>query len=117
MTAACRWLKVDWDKGTKPPTVEQVQWLLRRAGFRLVTFMQKRSPSGRGWHGWFEVRPVPTFTQIVALQAMLGSDPAREACNLIRSVQAPTLPTRTRRRWNVTYTRSATMALPSLRKV
>lgn len=109
MIPECRMVKLDWDRGTVPPDVGTLTWLLGRAGFRPVALMQKRSPGGRGWHGWLIVRPVPSFVEIVALQAILGSDPSREACNLARAVLAPTLHARQRRRWNVTYAASRTM--------
>lgn len=109
MTPACRWLKVDWDAGTRPVLVGRICWLLARAGFRVVTMMEKRSPGGRGRHAWLEIRPTPTFTEIVALQAILGSDPSRESCNLARASHAPRVRASVRRRWNVTYSRSLTV--------
>lgn len=109
MTAACRWLKVDWDADTKPLLIGRMCWLLARAGFHMATLMLKRSPGGRGWHAWIDVRPTPTFTEIVALQAILGSDPSRESCNLARASLAPRVRSTVRRRWNVTYARSVTV--------
>lgn len=64
------------------PDWGRVRLLLHRAGFELVDHYAHRSRTG--WHGWAMVSPEPTPTEAVALQAVCGSDPAREACNLAR---------------------------------
>lgn len=63
----------------------RVAWLLQRAGFVPIVLGQTRSPSGRGWHVELDVAPTPTPLEVVALQAILGSDRGREACNLHRA--------------------------------
>lgn len=86
--------------------VASMCWLLHRAGFALVTLKQSRSPSGRGWHVELEVTPEPTPLEVVALQAILGSDRGREACNLHRARMVVSGRVRSkywRERWNVLY--------------
>lgn len=99
-------LRLDIDAGRPLMTVHHMGWLLRRAGYRLRWLSQTRSPSGKGWHLEAQVSPTPRrAVEVVALQALLGSDPAREACNLQRArlVDAGRVPIFWRKRWNVLY--------------
>jgi len=99
-------LRVDIDAGRRLLTVHRMMWLLRRAGYRLRWVSQVRSPSGTGWHLEARVSPAPTrAVEVVALQALLGSDPAREACNLQRArlVDSGKISEFWRKRWNVLY--------------
>lgn len=59
-----------------------IQRRIERAGFELVDSYGHRSRTG--WHAWIMVDPAPSPVEAVALQAICGSDPAREACNLAR---------------------------------
>ena len=54
-----------------------------RAGFVVMDF--EHSGSTNGWHVKMRVHPTPDPVAAVALQAILGSDPLRESCNLQRA--------------------------------
>lgn len=85
MTRRYSVLKIDVDAGHTLLTLNQLTGLLRRAGKRPVWLMQERSRSGKGWHLWFKVAPAcRSLMEVVALQAVLGSDPYREANNVCR---------------------------------
>lgn len=95
-------LKCDWDG--RAPTVPWLWRRLQRAGYRIVAMGMRRSPSGRGWHGWIYVSPRPwSRAEIVALQLLCRSDPKREARNLYRSRRMRGQPARMRTWWNVLY--------------
>lgn len=99
-------LRVDLDDCERPPHVARWAWLMRRAGFRIVWLSQERSPGGKGWHCELALDPEPQAAiEVVALQAVLGSDPAREACNIHRAfmVDSKQVSPRWRKRWNVLY--------------
>lgn len=97
-------LKLDIDAGQPVPLLGTILKLLRRSGYRVGWLMQKRSRSGKGWHLVLATVPVPqTPMEVVALQAILGSDPAREACNVVRARVFPKVPQRYRSWWNVLY--------------
>lgn len=100
---ARRTLKLDIDEG-RPPGIAKLATILRRAGFRAVWASYVRSPGGSGWHVEIAVTPLPSREDTVALQAMLGSDPLRESCNL-RRVRAIRRGARTfwMERWNTLY--------------
>lgn len=79
-------LRLDIDQGRRPLTIGRLCWLLRRAGYRVVWLSQVRSPSLKGWHCEALLSPEPqTAIEVTALQAICGSDAAREACNLTRA--------------------------------
>lgn len=99
-------LKLDVDEYTRPLSIGTLCRRLRRAGYAMVWMSQRRSPGGRGWHIVCEVSPQPLIAEeVVALQACLGSDPAREACNLRRArlLRNPQVSAYWRERWNVLY--------------
>lgn len=103
-------LKLDYDTRRLPGLGRIRSYLglvlmrLRRAGYRPLWLMQKRSPSGKGWHVMIEVEPRPRRREeVVALQAILGSDPQREACNLWRARQGGRVGRFWRERFNVLY--------------
>lgn len=99
-------LKVDWDAHADALPVVEVQRRLRRAGFRVRWWREEFSPSGRGRHLTLCVTPRPREPAVVvALQACLGSDVYREACNVARVRLLPTLSAFWRARWNVFYTK------------
>jgi hypothetical protein len=54
-----------------------------RAGFVVMEF--EHTGSTNGWHVKMRVHPRPDPVAAVALQAILGSDPLRESCNLQRA--------------------------------
>jgi len=97
-------LKLDIDKGCERPTLLMLCRRLRRAGYAIKWLSECISPSGKGWHIILDVKPSPVTPQeVVALQAVLGSDPAREACNLARANLLPRMSAYARDRWNVFY--------------
>jgi len=99
-------VRVDVDAGRKPLTAKQICWRLRRGGYRLRWLSQRRSPSGTGWHLELQVTPAPrSCFEAVALQSVLGSDLAHEACNLNRARMVETGQVRGwwAKRWNVLY--------------
>lgn len=65
----------------------------------------------KGWHVWFFVydqrRPRKTFTaaELVALQAVLGSDRKRENLNLMRALRLRGASTFAKQRWNLLFSR------------
>lgn len=57
---------------------------LARAGYIVDTALLERSTNG--WHGRVRLDVPPRSPmEVVALQAMLGSDPSRESCNIQRA--------------------------------
>lgn len=117
-SATSRELRIDLD-GRRLPLRVMIE-RLARAHRRIIALGERRSPSGRGWHQWIYVRPAPrSACEIVALQLLLGSDPLREAYNLVRAlaVDAGRVSKywRHRDRWNVLYLWSRRWALQSSR--
>lgn len=97
-------VKIDIDKGMHRPTLYELQRTLARAGYSIAWMMEKCSKSLKGFHIVLSVNPRPrTAMEVVALQAILGSDPNREACNVLRARQWAHLPKFWRDRWNVLY--------------
>lgn len=79
-------LKLDVDAGMPRPSLARLCGLCRRAGYTVEAVGERRSPGGRGWHLTITVSPRPrSLVEIVALQAILGSDPWREAVTLYRA--------------------------------
>lgn len=106
MKSSAKLLRVDVDDAKRPMHIARLCWLLRRAGFKPVWLSQRRSPGGKGWHLEVKVCPTPrSLAEVVALQCILGSDPAREACNVNRArmVEAGKVPGWWADRWNVLY--------------
>lgn len=78
-------LRIDVDPGEPVFSVDHVCGLLRRAGKRALWLRQERSGSGKGWHLTLAVSPpCRDLMEVVALQAVLGSDRYREANNVCR---------------------------------
>ena len=101
-----RWLKIDYDVEQLPPDlIERTTELLRLAGLRPVDLALNRSASGKGWHMRVLLNRPVNAQRCVALQAILGSDPRREAFNLRRVSQWRELTDYARARWNVLFTR------------
>lgn len=98
------WLYLDVDAGQPEPEIGRIQTLLARAGYRVAALSIGRSPSGTGWHVRVLPDPQPaTPMEMVALQAVLGSDPFREACNVARVRALPRVEKFWQKRWNVLY--------------
>ena len=86
------------------PSVNELVRLLIRAGYKPFAMWYGRSPSGKGWHVVIHVRPRPTSPhEVVALQAILGGDPNREAMQMERAKAFPSVPMFMRDAWNVLY--------------
>ncbi len=97
-------VKLDIDAGKERPTLGVMLARLRRAGYTIRWMWERRSPGGKGWHIALKLKPCPKSAQeVVALQALLGSDPMREASNLRRANQWDRVPPFMRDRWNVLY--------------
>lgn len=97
-------IKLDIDAGQKRPTLGDIMVKLSRSGYTVVWMAEKCSPSGKGWHIMLKLTPTPqTAEEVVAIQAMLGSDSMREACNLHRARMLPYVSAYWRDRWNVLY--------------
>lgn len=96
-------LKLDFDTAKEPDLGVLVQ-RLARAGYIPIDTVLRRSPSGKGWHVLMEVEPRPrTAMEVVALQAVLGSDPWREAMQIARANAFNRCPAFMRDAWNVLY--------------
>lgn len=89
------------------PTVAQMRARLETAGYKAEWWTEQKSPSGKGLHIIITLdRPTSSPTETVALQAILGSDPMREAYNLTRVRNLSSVPEWWRSRWNVLYHQS-----------
>ena len=97
-------LKVDYDAGAPTPGDKDIAHRLGRAGYDVSELRWRRSPSGNGWHLQVWLTPIPeTAMEIVALQAILGSDPYREASLVQRARNLAGVSKWWRERWNVLY--------------
>lgn len=96
-------VKLDYD--TAPLTYMEMRFRLKRAGYEILSVQRRVSPGGAGTHVELHLSPAPTSAvEVVALQAILGSDPFREACNLRRAKHADMgADPYWRERWNVLY--------------
>lgn len=103
-----------------PPDVERLHTILTkrlaRAGYEIAAWDFRKST--KGWHAKIRLTPSPAPIEAVALQAVCGSDPLREACNLQRAREVERWARQTeeggsdighaaaefwRTRWNVLY--------------
>lgn len=70
---------------------EELERRLSRAGYKVAAFSFELSTNG--WHVKVELSPAPRWPlEIVALQAVCGSDPLREACNVQRAREVQSTP-------------------------
>ncbi|MCP4902934.1 MAG: hypothetical protein GY906_38720 [bacterium] len=102
-----RVLKLDLDVPTLDfeELSERVDWTLSLIRRRATTIGLSESPSRHGWHVRIELNRGVSAMRAVALQAILGSDPKREAFNLARVSDWPQLSPLARLRWNVLFSR------------
>lgn len=97
-------LLLDFDRPSLPRNFDALlhhcveRWMLT---VEAVSYARSR----RGWHVAIYVRERLCPGEIVAMQALLGSDPARERLNLGRARRLQGAPEFWRRRWNVLYSR------------
>lgn len=97
-------LKLDLDPGQPVYTLGHLIMLLERAGYRVLWLRQEWSRSRKGQHIMLQLTPNPTDAmEVVALQAVLGSDRYREAANVLRARMLPRVSPFWRRRFNVLY--------------
>lgn len=102
-------LRIDYDSPDDVPSKLVIKRRLGRAGYQLKKMTRTMSPSGRGVHLRITLDRAPMSPfEVVALQAILGSDPVREAYNLVRvrAMMKKGLPAFWCDRWNVLYTES-----------
>lgn len=96
-------LKLDFDT-IRRPSLLNIFRLLRRAGYEEVEWIIDQSPSGNGWHVIVHVSPRPRSPfEVVALQAICGSDVNREAMQMHRARTFAKSPPFMRDAWNVLY--------------
>lgn len=96
-------VKIDWDKKRRP-NIQRIEALITRAGYRVIGSAVRKSPSGNGWHVVLSLRPYPKSPfEVVALQAICGGDPWREAMQMQRAQSFDKVPVWMRDRWNVLY--------------
>lgn len=105
-------LKLDGDSPRYPARwFFRAQWLARRMGWRIVYQAMSRSTNG-GWHGELGIAGRVPMLQVIAAQAIIGSDWAREAYNLRRATSpAFAASPLWRQRTNVLYERHFTVRL------
>ena len=103
----------DYDKPRKPPSAAEIAWVAATLGMRPLWCRLDRTR--RGWHlivqwqqkrngRWRAADLKPA--EAVAIQAILGSDPKREALNLMRTMSD--YDAAGRRRWNILYAEKIT---------
>lgn len=81
--------KLDIDR-PRPPRLPRLLWALRRLALPAPVWVQY-ARSRRGWHVTLALPMALPPVTLVALQAVLGSDPTRELFNLARARAAPRL--------------------------
>lgn len=95
---------IDVDEGMPRLSNSTLRARLARAGYYTWCINRRTSPGGKGEHIRIRVYPTPpTAMEIVALQAVCGSDPLRESSNILRARNLPKVPKFWQRRWNVLY--------------
>lgn len=95
-------LRLDFDRPRLPRdlyarTVNALRWL------RLRPVLVVCSPSRRGWHVKVVVSRRLGALSVVALQAILGSDPRREVFNLVRARALRRVSAEWRNRYSVLF--------------
>lgn len=97
-------VKLDIDRATDRPPLWVLSKKLARAGYRITLMSEARSPSGKGWHITLDLKPKPSSAmEVVALQAVLGGDPWREAMQITRARAFTRCRPWMREMWNVLY--------------
>lgn len=97
-------LLLDVDALDKLVGVKAITNRLERAGYTIRDWKEKPSPSGRGIHVRILTHEeMRSPLEVVALQAICGSDPVREAFNVRRVRSLTRVPRWWSERWNVLY--------------
>jgi len=100
-------IKLDYDKGQQP-SLARIELMLSRIERVWTSLELRRSPGGHGWHVLLTIEPSPRSPmEVVALQAILGSDPWRELMQVERALSYRKAPAWMRRHWNVLYLRDS----------
>lgn len=84
MATSKRTLLLDYDDVHGVPHPDHVQHRIERAGHAVDEWKERPSPSGRGLHVRIKLVREMTPMERVAMQAICGSDPVREAFNVQR---------------------------------
>lgn len=97
-------LKLDLD-GYDCVDLQDIEFKLGRAGYTISELIHvAHSPSGNGFHVVIDVSPRPKCPyEVVALQAICGSDKNREAMQMNRARGYWSAPRWMRDAWNVLY--------------
>lgn len=98
------YLKIDLDN-CKKVDLDTIRRRIERAGYSIYKVVASRqSPSKKGWHVILDIMPRPKSPyEVVALQAICGSDPYREAMQMNRARNFFRAPLWMRDSWNVLY--------------
>lgn len=94
-------LYLDFDGRLPAQLLDRITACAKLWGWPLEAVRMDRT--ARGWHVVIGVNKRVAPYYIVAAQAILGSDPHREAFNLMRVQGLADRPAYWRRRWNVLY--------------
>lgn len=103
-------IHMDYDNPSTPPTIPALYSVLRVLGIGVSSVCY--SCTRRGWHVTASLIERLNKPELVALQSILGSDPMREALNLMRCIQMrlhrKALPIFWQQRWNILYDHKVT---------
>lgn len=97
-------LRLDYDRLCPPrDSYRRVVAALRWLRLRPLAIVYRRT--ARGWHVKVAVSRRCSALVVVALQAIMGSDPRRETFNLVRARVLPRVPSEWRTRYSVLFGR------------
>lgn len=97
-------LRLDYDRARLPrDSYRRVVAALRWLRLRPLALVYRRT--ARGWHVKIAVARRCSPLVVVALQAIMGSDPKRETFNLVRARTLPRAPSEWRNRYSVLFGR------------
>lgn len=92
---------LDFDRPWEVLGLRRLAAVARILGVRVREVCYTRSR--RGWHVSIRWNRAFDRSALVALQAVLGSDPRREALNLMRALADPQPAKWAAKRWNILY--------------
>lgn len=93
-------LMLDFDR-PQAPRLTKLCWQMRKLALRPRLLMYRRSR--RGWHIVIYLTESLLPVEMVAVQAIMGSDRNRELFNLARVRCLKGMPARARQMWNVLF--------------
>jgi hypothetical protein len=96
-------IKLDYDGDMPKCFAARLAWVCNTVGVPVEYYRCDRTRNG--WHVTVRVARRINALSVVALQAIMGSDPRREAFNLMRVRNLRSVAPFWRGRWNVFYTR------------